>query len=324
MKKPASETLAAYLEKTNLLELARAHVELISAHNHLIYRVQKDYREYALRMINPESYRKEEWISIPEEYAVLKAIEHTRLGPRVYALDEIHTPSFVIQDFVRATCFNNLKPLAEEYLIGAAHAIALLNMQNITPAILPFLDKYTYRGYHQRLMIWYARLLYACALTFPRRDVLRWALHITPLLRKTSSLLSRFSNLLPKNQWTFHFDGAHCGNTYWQNGKVIFLDWQRISLRNDPTFTLVRFATSTEEKGVVRDTTISILVRAYTAIRPFPHFAELAWARLLERQTSDLVWVLWDYARRRDQRPVEQATSVAERYAYLQSLLRSF
>lgn len=322
-KKPTLDEIQ-HLGMLKLYGLQGATIEEVSARNHLIYRVKKGSRDYALRMINPESYRAGEWISMYEEFEILRAIEHTGLGPKVFALfEECFASPFLMQEFVEATCFNDLKPLSSKHLVGAAQAIATLNAQDITPKRFPFLKKYVQKSYRGRGFVWRFRLMEAILRT-RRNDVSTWALKILPLLRRTTRLLAENASRLPKD-FTFHFDGAHCGNTYWRDGRVMFLDWQKVSLRNDPTFTLVRFATSTGEKGVVPDDTFDMLLNAYLDVRSdLAHtcFVWLAHLRLLERQVSDLVWVLWDYARRGDRRPVEEATSVLPRYGEVRRILQ--
>lgn len=328
IRKPTLEEICKYLDSLNPLGLKGATINTVSERNHLIYRLEKEGRLYALRMINPESYRKGEWISMAEEYQILKALEPTGLGPEVYYLDEKFSPPFLIQEFVETMCFNDLKPLSEMHLKAAARAIAVLNSQGPTPERLPFLEKYREESYERRTLLYRLRLLDSIRRRPFRKDVWGWAVKIMPLLRKTQRILSQYEPPLDFD-WSFHFDGAHCGNTYWQgepDGRVIFLDWQKVSWRNDPTFTLVRFATSIGDKGIVPDDKFRTLIKAYleTSRIPYLYFYEMAKTRLLERQVSDLVWVLWDHTRRRDRRPVEAGTSVVPRFEEVKRMLQKY
>lgn len=319
MKKPTADDIRHYLARRNPLGLRGATVEEVPAQHHLIYRVAKDGRVYAFRMVNPASYRRGEWISMREEDAILRAIKVSGLGPRPYFLDERHEPPLLIQEFVEATCFNALKPLSREHLVGAAEAIAELNGLPITAEKMPFLANYARRGYRGSFPSWCFRLADAFRRA-PRCDVARWAFRILPIAVRVGRMLSVEEWRLPET-YSFHFDGAHTGNTYWRDGRVVFLDWQKISLRNDPSFTLVRFMTSVESAGDVSPEVWDTLINAYCSVRYVPDFADLACLRLLERETADLVWVLWDHARRGDPRPVEEGTSVAKRYRTVRSLV---
>lgn len=336
MKKPTVGEIQSYLDRHDILGLRGAGIKVVSERNHLIYRVERRGKIYALRMINPESHRKDEWISMAEEYAILKAVEPAGgIGPKVYYLDEEFSPPFLIQEFVTATCFNDLKPLREEHLEGAARAIALLNSLPLSPRNLPFLKKYEARAFQKRLRVWHGRLFYACVKT-RRPDVWRWTVRIIPLLWKAWRVLFSSKRLAPQGALTFHLDSAHCGNTYWRDEEVVFLDWQKVSLRDDPTFTLVRFLTSVGEKGEVPESVVNTMVRVYLRTylptnitdrgrhEEILRFERMVQTRLLERQVSDLVWVLWEYARRKDQRPVEEGTSVMSRYGQVKTLLRLY
>lgn len=318
-KAPTADEIHKYLSARNPLGLGGANVRLIALGNHLIYRLEKAGRVFCLRMINPESYRRREWISISGEYAILHAIAPTHLGPEVYAYDGSFDPPFLLQEFITATCFNDLKPLGEEHLVAAARAIAALNACDLDPRQL-LMQKHVRRGYRGSALSWWYRLGYA-VLRSRRADVTRWAVRIVPLAHQAVRILARFEPELPR-KFTFHFDGAHTGNTYWRDGRVIFLDWQKVSWRNDPSFTLVRFATSVGEKGGVPEEIFRALVRAYLGVQSIQNFEYMARMRFLERQVADLVWVLYDYARRGKREPVAQVTSAIPRYHAVQSLLR--
>lgn len=323
-KIPGIKEIQAYINDRDILGLRGARVELASARNHLIYRLEKDGRVFALRMINSESYRAGEWASMAEEYAILQAIEPTGLGPRVHYLDEGFSLPFLIQEFVTATCFNDLKPLhsgRQVYLKEMAAAIARLNSCDLNPRRFPFMRKYVQNGYENSFSSWFFRLADSMRRA-PRRDVLRWVFRILPIVFRVKRILFFPAVMLSSSGFYFHFDGAHCGNTYWRDGRVIFLDWQKVSYRNDPTYTLVRFATSVGENGEVMEAVWETLLQSYLAVQLVPNFRELAWARLLERQTSDLVWVLWDYTRRGDRRQVDDATSVVRRYEAMSRRVR--
>lgn len=326
---PRQPTLAEVQRALRTLpieHLTGAAITLVSARNHLIYRLEGPRGAFILRMINPESYRRGEWISMQEEWQVLRAIAATGRGPRVYALPKVYLAGVrqahpaLIQEFVEATCFNALKPLTREHLVETARAIAEVNAQEIGPERFPFMAQYVEPGYRRQARARYLRLASA-VLLLPRPDVIRWALRILPLVLRTGRILSAAERVLPKTH-SFHYDGAHTANTYWRNGRVVFLDWQKVSWRNDPTFTLVRFATSVGPAGDVSPVAWDTLINAYLEVRPIPDFAELARVRLIERQTADLVWVLWDHARGRDPRRVgEVGTSVMQRYQRVRRML---
>ena len=160
--KPTVSDLSKIIVKS-ALGLDGAMIETIDTHNHLIYQITKqDGRVYVLRMTNPDSYRRSEWIQIGEEFEILRALERRglELGPKVYSVHESQGfGAAIIQEFVEATCFNQLL-INSRHLRGAAHAIARLNMAGLNASELPFLDKY--KEYSMTIsddIRWYGRLL---------------------------------------------------------------------------------------------------------------------------------------------------------------------
>lgn len=321
-KKPTIAQIQEYLKKYNPLDLNGASVSLISKHNHLHYRLQKDERVYCLRMINPESYRRGEWITIPEEHIILKLIQSTGLGPKSYFVDpERFILPLLIQDFVSdAVCFNDLKPLSRKHLIATAQAIARLNEQNITPERFPFREGYTRFSYLTSIKTWRGRL--AQIKRSRQKDILEWADKIEQIVNRAAKILKDFEPLLEKTSPAFNFDGAHCGNTYWKNNQVIFLDWQKVSY-GDPSFTLARFLTSVDESGKVYSSDKELMIETYQTYfvkKANPDFPQLVDQRLFERRVADLVWVLWHYVKEGKTEPID----MTPRYRNVEMLLEQY
>ncbi|MBU1102418.1 aminoglycoside phosphotransferase family protein [Patescibacteria group bacterium] len=319
-KKPTLEQIQEYLKKYNPLDLEGAKVALFSDHNHLHYRVEKDNRLYCLRIINPASYRAGEWLTIPEEYTILKHLEPSGLGPKAYYVDpERFVLPLMIQEFVAgAVCFKDLGVLSEKHLVTAAYAIAEINSQKITPEIFPYREGFTRYSYLSSVRTWRERLI--VIKKYDRPDVVEWVEKIEKIVDRAEEKLKTFEPLLAKAPRCFNFDGAHVGNTYWKDNKVIFLDWQKVSY-GDPAFTLARFLTSIEPSGEVTDAAKDIMLKAYLKKREVPGFVGLLNQRLFERQAADLVWVVWHYVNEQKTKPVEKATTVAQRFQRVERML---
>lgn len=323
-KKPDIEQIQKYLKKYNPLDLSGASVKLINEHNHLNYKLEKNEKVYYLRMINPETYRAGEWLHISEEYTLLKHLESSGLGPKVYYLDpeRFLLPLFIGEFISDAVCFNELKPLSEKHLIAVAQSIALLNSQNITPEKFPFRKGYTCYSYLTSIKTWRKRL--TIIKESKNKEILNWAQKIEKTINQAEEILQRFEPLLEKSSFVFNFDGAHCGNTYWKSNKVIFLDWQKASY-GDPAFTLARFLTSIKEKGErISSSDKEIMLKAYLEKRQVPEFEKLLDQRLFERQVADMLWVIWHYVKSNKTGPVEQESSISARYQTVQTLLEQY
>lgn len=320
--KPTTSEIRAHIRASGKLDARAVHVISDTA-NHLMYGVIISEDEHlALRMVNPESYRRSEWISAAEEFELLHALVGSGLAPTPVYLDETFRIPFLVQEFVKATCFNELKPLSNELIGKAALAIAKLNTRasRLAPHATPWMRSYEKQGFGSGVEK-YVRLADAVRRN-PRHDVISWAVRIGKLLREVQQRLARASPLLDGQLPSFHFDGAHAGNTYLRDGQVMFLDWEKVSWRDDPSFTLVRFATSAgKEKGKTSPEIFEALIAAYVKVHPVAYFEELARTRLLERQAANTVWVLWDYTRRNDKRRVAEATSVEAHFTELERIL---
>jgi len=326
-EKPTIGEIQEYLKKYNPLDLSGASIRLISQHNHLHYRLEKEDEVYCLRMINPLTYRAGQWLRIPEEHVILRRLGETGLGPKSYFVDaERFALPLLIQEFVSGiSCFNDLKPLSNEHLIATAQVIALLNSQEITPENFPFRKGFTRYSYLTSLKTWRERLFEIAkeSLRKEQKSVFEWAEKIEKMVDQSEKILKGFEPLLKKSSWIFNFDGAHTGNTYWKNGQVIFLDWQKVSY-GDPAFTLARFLTSLGKAGEVSFSDKTLMVRAYLEKKEVPQFAKLVDQRLFERSVADLVWVLWDYIKERRTEPVEEATNVVARYKEVKKLIEQY
>jgi len=323
-KKPTIAQLKKYLRKYNPLNLSGASFKLVSAHNHIHYRLKKNEKTYCLRMINPENYRHKEWITMDEEFAILKALESTHLSPKPYYVDlkKFDIP-LIIQEFISPIkCFNRIEMPSKEQLQGVAKAIALLNTQDITPSNFPFLEKYTHYTYSSSFIKWQKRLF--SIEQSNQKDVLNWIRKIEKITSKAKTILEKSESLLEETDYVFSFDAAHGGNTYWikKENKVVFLDWQKVSY-GDPSFTLARFLVAMgKKKGQeVSKVNKTIMLEAYLKQRNVPNFEKLLNARIFERQVSDLVWVLWHYVKSKKRKSVEKATSIVVRYEMIRKKL---
>lgn len=327
MKKPTISDMEAMLRRLNPLGLAGAAVTVVGEHNHLVYRAEKGGLAYALRTINPESHRKDEWISMADEFRLLNELMPTGLAPIPYHLIETRDADILIQEFVDdAVCYNDLKPLSDAHLRGAAIAIAKLNRLQVDAEALPFLKEEPGEALARRIAIWQGRLADAVRRT-PSRHVAKQAARISATAADAWYKLVRHRRAFDGWQPMLHFDAAHAGNTYWRRGQAMFLDWQKVSLRRDPSFTLVRFATTVgTEPGVVPERMFETLVDEYARRFPSSNFYVAARARLMERLTSDLVWVLWEHSRQPvKEKPWESVeASLDTRTLHLKNLIRSF
>ncbi|GAG06596.1 unnamed protein product, partial [marine sediment metagenome] len=56
-------------------------------------------------------------------------------------------------------------------------------------------------------------------------------------------------------------------------------------------------------------------------VNPIPDFEKLVEGRFFERAVSNMIWVLWAYVLRKDERSPEEGSSVGRRYEKLRKVL---
>ncbi|MBI2053521.1 MAG: phosphotransferase, partial [Candidatus Sungbacteria bacterium] len=201
-------------------------------------------------MADPTHYRAGEWLYAEQEYALLDALGNTQLAPQPHMMISsrppfIHPP-FVMMEWIEGTALNALKEARDEYLDAVARAIGLLCRQtDITPERFRFIPRVS--GWRESGNVTrYVRLLDACR-RMSRRDVAIavWAARILPVVMRVHHILWKYRGVFKDAPWCFHHDGLHAGNVFIRpDGSVVFLDWDKVSYRKNPVFTLARFASS--------------------------------------------------------------------------------
>lgn len=338
-RRPTPQDIEQHLEKNTYLRLAPHSAQEVSTGNHLIFKGVREQngQSVCIRMVNPKSHRRNDFVTMREEYELLSDLASNEHFPKVYGF--VHAtdfPPYLVLEWMEGKSFNDLKPLRDEHIRACTDAIARVNTAPLSSSVRElitgrdFLSYYLSDSYWGSVLNWAKRLTECVVWSFPDSEVLDWVLKITPLVRKASRVIIRTDRLFRGKPRTFHLDGAHCGNIFLhEDGRVVFLDaWEKVSFRRDPCFTLVRFLTSTGAKGEIVPAHVGIAVEEYLRIT-FPmyssvQFQQLVRVRILERLVADLIWVVWDHVRRKDRSSVTGATSVLERYESAQKLLASF
>ena len=293
----------------------------IGGKNHLHYHAYNQMGlAVCLRMVDPESYRRKEWISAGDEYVILERLKETGLAPKPYYLDTNFLVPILIEEYIpNPRSFNTLMPLQDAHIALAARAIGKLNAQPITPKNFQFRQRSFDPSYLKSLLVWIGRLVYTMVI-LRRFDVVNWAQRMMRLINNAAPILLKGQQVIRKIQTPyFHFDGAHCRNTFLrENNTVVFLDWESVSWRRDPSFTAARFLVSV---GSVTDHQLDVFIHAFQEVNASPFFEQLLPIRLLERTIADAVWVLYDAAQRRDRRPIVESTNILDRFLSVRELL---
>ena len=280
---------------------AQGSLHLIHKGNHLVWKGAYRDGYFALRMADPTHYRAGEWLSAGQEYLLLKDLEQVLLAvPRPHCMIYDFKQPFLMMEWVDGTPLNGFKETREGHFDAVARAIGTLASQTaITPERLPFIPRVS--GVREWGNVTrYFRLLDACR-RMPQRDVAMWAARIFPIVARVHYVLSKYRAAFRGAPWCFHHDGLHAGNVFIREDKsVVFLDWDKVSYRKNPVFTLARFASSLYPYGRIPAEVFLRLVRVFSEafggydLWPMRHMAA---CMLLERLCADLVYGPWDFAR---------------------------
>lgn len=295
--KPTSDEMKTELDLCTRpqFEGGFSDVRELSSHNHLIFEAANSAwpQPRVIRMINPESSRRNEFLPIKHEFQLLEALGKTDIVPKVYLLNDRFRVPFMVMEWIKGKALTDTD-VGREYLRKVAFAVARLHNTGVAEQDLPFLKKYRRKGFRGRRLAWCANVA-AALWKLQSKETMRWADQTLELLRQTSSILKDGASLFDDEPYVLHFDGAHKGNVFVRdNGGIVFLDaWERVSVRNDPTFTLVRFASSFDDADRAWGY-LKVLIDEYCGIKgrkntPVRRMAEY---RLLERFMSDLAWTL--------------------------------
>ncbi len=128
----------------------------------------------------------------------------------------------------------------------------------------------------------------------------------------------RLQRVLKKDGPVFVFKSAHIGHCLRVGGGFRFLNWEKNAF-GDPSFSLAVFLASIQKHPDFPQIK-ERMIAEYLKEKPVSEFSELVDQRLKEREVSNLLWVLWAYAKKEDARPVED-TGVEWRFEQTRNIL---
>jgi hypothetical protein len=208
-------------------------------------------------------------------------------------------------------------------LQGPIEVIRELNETPVTDELRALLRcRWEERGLGAYLPKWACRLALAYRRAGPRSAAAAELVRIAWLAGEAWRALGRVRVAYPR-RLTFHFDGAHTGNFLCRgDGRMVVLDLDKASLRQDPTFALVHFLASwfTRHGDVDPLAALQLAIGAYRRGGADRGFEAMAVRRLIEREVSEVVWLAWDGLT--GPRREFPAFAVRRRREFIQRLLR--
>jgi len=326
MRKPPSvPEIKAWLKENNPLGLfggdfSVSDIDPKPWSGHFNFLVAVGEKKLVLRFKGPE------WgdpaSGIVDEYEILKAVEKYAVGPRAYFLAEnFFGEPAMIEEYLDGMFMNAASPDEQRELVAElARFIAKINSMKLPEEILRRQEKLFSYERHKRS--WAERL----EIAKKNPGAKAWAERIErEIIPKAEKMLDEFEHLLEKTLKdsgpVFVFKSAHVGHCLKTENGFRFLNWEKNGF-GDPSFSLAVFLASVQKHPRFSEIK-KRMVEEYLKERPVPEFAELIEQRLKEREISNLTWVLWAYANKKDTRPIKD-TGVQERFERASELLRHY
>lgn len=279
--------------------------------------------KFILRFKGPEWGEKD---GIINEYKTLNNLGFVGAGPRVHGLlNDFFGETAMIMDYIEGDMLNKLPEERQRlHFRNVADIIAMINKipLNDKKDAIPFRREII--SYAQVKEKWKERL----AVIGKNKALKKWAEKIELLLPRAEKMLDEFEPLLNKVIYdygpVFIFESAHIGHCIIckSDNKPMFLNWEAVSY-GDPSYTLAVFLASISNRAdfeVIKD----IMVRSYLELKQILGFLRLVNQRLEEREVSNLIWVLWNYANKGETKSVEEATSAPRRLERVREILASY
>ncbi len=284
---------------------------------HFNYLVKAGTRKFVLRFKGPEWG--EPTRGILDEYRILKYSGKYEVAPKVYYLNEnFFGESMILEEYLSGKLLTEFSKKEREKLFPAvARFIAELNKIPVKKSVLPFREPMT--SYRENLRTWRRRL----KIILENSRTQFWGKRIEKLMPEAEKMLAGFEKRLRKvlrqNGPAFIFESAHIGHCMKVKDGFRFLNWEQVSY-GDPSYTLAVFLASISRQPDFEKIKKK-MIEEYLKINPVPEFEELVDQRLKEREVSNLLWVLWAYVERGDNRPVDEAIGIKERFDRVKNIV---
>lgn len=325
-KSPKISEIKNWLIKNNPLDLFAGTEFTIknidpkpwSGHFNFLLVTQK--QKFTLRFKGPEWG--EPLQSIIDEYEILKTVENYKVGPEVYYLTRnfFNEPMLFEEYLIGIPLDKIMDKLQEKIFPSVAKFIAEINKIKLPERILnKQVQLFSYRDHKQT---WRQRL----KIILSNENTRPWGQKIIKIIPLAEEMLNKFEERLGrimKNYGpVFIFRSAHIGHCLKTKDSLRFLNWEKNGF-GDPGYSLAVFLASISKKPDF----IKIkekMIDAYLEQNYIPEFPELIEQRLKERAISDLLWVLWAYVNRKDNRPLAKTIDVRERFECVQKILDDY
>lgn len=285
---------------------------------HFNFLVSDGSKQAALRLKGPEWGEHSQ--GIIDEYQNLQAVKDFKVAPQPLWLDEntIFNEPLLLEEYLKGIIYSDLSSSDQRNMWSdIVDVIIRINSVPIEGLSLPF--RHEMNNYMSHTEVWDKRLRVIAL----RETCREWHKKIVEIIPSLKVLVKQFQLRLEKvlkdRGPVFIFESAHAGHCIITPSGPRFLNWENVS-KGDPSYTLAIFLASHIERPYFQDMKQE-LINLYLKKKPIPEFKELVEQRLVEREISNMIWVVWAYVKRDDKKPIEKATGVKARYERMLKIL---
>lgn len=322
-KPPAIEETREYLLNVQPLGIGSSgNVEITDIDpkpwsGHFNYLVRDGEKRAVLRLKGPEWGEPTQ--GIIDEYKNLKAVESYNVAPKPLLLDTDNFREPVLfEEYLEGTIFTALSATRQKALWPDVVDL-IVRVNSVPVEESPAVFQETIDDYRRHGEKWDKRLERVAQCELCRE----WHERVIEILPSAKKLLTKFQPRLERvigfAGHSFIFESAHAGHVLVTKTGLRFLNWEQVS-RGDPSYMLAVFLAGFVDQEYFSEAK-GVFIEHYLAQRPIPEFRELVEQRIAEREISNLIWVLWAYAERKDTRLVEEATDIERRYERVKEIL---
>ncbi|MFC1802026.1 aminoglycoside phosphotransferase family protein [Patescibacteria group bacterium] len=281
------DKLKDYFKKSGLGEVSK--IEELAGSNHLNYKVTTSKGVYVARFVKPEGLSRD--LNLSNEYKILQLLENYDIAPKSILLDleSFETP-LLIEEFIDGVPFRGIEEVGGEMFEKSIDLLVKISELEINKKEFPF--KFFYHNYEVSFKSWSERL--GEIENFFGKDSLVVA-DLNKLIKKVQNVLEKKEDLLKNSKKEFIYNDLHLGNMFWSASekKTKLIDWQKVSL-GDPAFMLTLFIRRFYNVwNMSKQEFLEKAFSLYNKKKKISLSRELLELRILEREMSDAVWVVW-------------------------------
>ena len=323
MPPPLTKNVKKFASTLKLFSDNPIAIKYLGGHNHHNYLIKNTNNSYLFRLQskNPTTSH---LLDVESEFSLLRLLAKYQVAPKpiYYGNDYYYQQKYLIEEVIEGITLNSLRRLNAKHLDALLDAIFKIETIKISPQLLKFCFRYD--SYQPAIRNWQKRLAEIKSAGRPKKIITALLAEFIPLIQAGSKTLKKYESRLAVSKIKFIYCDIHGGNSLWndETKTIRFIDWQKVGY-GDPAFMpvliLLRFL-SNHRPGYVKKFGQKIITK-YQKHSKINNFSTLFWLRYLEREISDMIWVVWSKVKNHENLDIKNPTQY-ERIGWVKSALK--